>query len=97
MMLSASRIGITLLGLTLKAHYISAFISPINSVTIMASASSSSALDMARNRGLERREEGATPLRKLLMNNLQYCVDPVEQYRDVNDILLFVYDSIGWM
>ena len=60
----------------------------------MASASSSSALDMARNRGLERREEGATPLRKLLMNNLQWCVDPVEKYRGVKDILLLVYDSI---
>ncbi len=40
-------------------------------------SSSSSALDMARNRGLERREEGATPLRKstLYVSCVQlYCV-----------------------
>ena len=33
----------------------------------MSSSSSTTALDMARNRGLERREEGATPLRKSIL------------------------------
>jgi hypothetical protein len=38
-------------------------ISPNNKI-MSSTSSSSTALDMARNRGLERREEGATPLRK---------------------------------
>ena len=45
----------------LAAQYSFAFITP----TLRMMASSSSSLDMVRNRGLERREEGATPLRKL--------------------------------
>ena len=41
-------------------------------------SSTSTALDMARNRGLERREEGATPLRKSTLYSYDayqlYCV-----------------------
>ena len=37
----------------------------------MAASSSSSALHMARTRGLERREEGATPLRKFSLFAVQ--------------------------
>ena len=37
-------------------------------------SSTSTALDMARNRGLERREEGATPLRKSILYIHMMCV-----------------------
>ena len=42
-----------------------AFANSIVSSSKTSSLTSTSALDMARNRGLERRDEGATPLRKL--------------------------------
>ena len=55
----------TVLGLALRAHTSSAFaFAPVTSRR-MAPSSTTSSLDMARNRGLERREEGATPMREL--------------------------------
>ena len=53
----------TFLGLALRTPRSSYAFTP-SYTTRMASSSSSSALDMVRNRGLERREEGATPLRE---------------------------------
>jgi len=57
-----------LLGLVLRTQssQVHAFASPLiaNSIISGKMSSSSSALNMARTRGLERQEEGATPLRK---------------------------------
>lgn len=76
-----------LLGLVLQTQSIvpvQAFVSNsyLSSVSIlsissnnkMSSSSSTTALDMARNRGLERREEGATPLRKSILYSMVYHV-----------------------
>ncbi len=66
---SSSRF-VTLLGLTFRTQCAQAFISPSTSNFVGSSRSvkmaSSSALGMVRNRGLEKREEGATPLREFL-------------------------------
>jgi hypothetical protein len=43
------------------------------SISSTRMSTSSTALDMARNRGLERREEGATPLRKSILYSYDVC------------------------
>ena len=56
----------TVLGLVLPLH---AFLSPTSVVPARMASSTSSSLDMNRRRGLERREEGATPMRKLMYSS----------------------------
>ena len=65
----------TLLGFAVRTKLSQAFISPsINTINSRSNSgmSSNSALDMVRNRGLERREEGATPLRELCVVHVDY-------------------------
>ena len=52
--------------------YLSSSVSLL-SISSNKMSSSSTALDMARNRGLERREEGATPLRKSTLYSYDVC------------------------
>ncbi|KAL9182908.1 hypothetical protein ACHAXT_004187 [Thalassiosira profunda] len=71
----------TVLGLALRAHSSSAFaFAPVASRR-MASSSTTSSLDMARNRGLERREEGATPM----PGGMTLYVKPAEDGKSVGD------------
>jgi len=70
----------TVLGLALRTRSTHAFLGPASSVPARK-ASSSSSLDMARNRGLERREEGATPL----PGGMTLYVKPSEDGTSVGD------------